>query len=370
MPITIRSTQRLIPQLRYYDANKVLISTSEALVYKTRSIINDAAKDSRPYPTGNPRYSPTGQPEQYRKLYKDGVMESPFLPFYTIWKKSQSQVLSPDVFLDVFPSQLDWQTKMRLEIKDLAVNLGTSLVEYRQTADMFQRFASGAAGAWRRFRSARSLKGRKRLTPCDVAAAELTASYGLEPLANDLFDSAMALQHRLEFPIYTRFVSKQSDRGTATRYAGGDVSIDWQMSQRAICYVKISPNYNQFTIGNPAELAWEVVPFSFVVDWAIPIGDALSALDALTNVDGLIGTVTTKRKYRHNFIPNNVLSDGYLLLNPSSMTYEGAKRDVIYSIPLPRVPTWNPSKSWRAITHGISLLTTLNKRCSQRNPWR
>lgn len=36
----------------------------------------------------------------------------------------------------------------------------------------------------------------------------------------------------------------------------------------------------RFGLTNPLEVAWELLPYSFVVDWFVPIGDYLSALDA------------------------------------------------------------------------------------------
>ena len=52
---------------------------------------------------------------------------------------------------------------------------------------------------------------------------------------------------------------------------------------------------------NPINLAWEILPFSFVVDWFTPIGpylDALSAFDGLEFLDG----------YQVLFTRENVLS--------------------------------------------------------------
>lgn len=39
-------------------------------------------------------------------------------------------------------------------------------------------------------------------------------------------------------------------------------------------------NLSSFGVTNPASLAWELLPFSFVVDWFLPVGDFLSSLDA------------------------------------------------------------------------------------------
>lgn len=253
---------------------------------------------------------------------------------------------------------LDWQTKMRLDIKDAAVNLGVSLAEYRQTAQMFKKFGIGIHKAWKLFRG--RLPTRSKITPCSIAAAELTASYGVEPLVSDLYDSMEVLLSRLDKPIYRRFVSRAyedrpiEEAGYQGRY---------HVSHRAIAYVELEPDASDFTLGNPLELAWEVVPFSFVVDWAIPVGDYLSALDALKDVKSVTGTVTKKTRYFHQHVvcPNGL--PDFKVEIPCQTTYRSHSRDVLASIPLPRAPTWNPSKSWRAISHGLSLLTALNQRC-------
>lgn len=270
---------------------------------------------------------------------------------------------SPAVLL---PTVLDWQTKLRLKIKSRAVNLGTTLVEYRQTADMFSLFARKASSAYRDYRDLRRLRFRK-LSPCDVAAAELTYSYGLEPLANDLYDSYQALGHKLTEPNVHRIASAVKEEHTEVWTSGPHRSVvDWSFKQYAIAYVEFIANANDFTIGNPAELAWEVVPFSFVVDWAIPIGEALSALDALKDVKSITGTVTTKRKWNSRVTSPYLENLGYSQENPTRHTFKGVKRDIITSIPLPSVPKWDPSKSFRAVAHGLSLLTVLSDSCQSR----
>lgn len=369
MTQTYTAANRVYEKLRYYNSNYELIQTQASTTLAWRDFVEDAPPSHRPFPSGDPRLSPTAQPLQFKRRMKEGIMESDYLPYYTLFKKVQDPVLNEIENMSVFPTELDWQTKMRLDIKDFTTNLGTSVIEYRQTASMFEDFAKGAASAYRSFRRGKRPKG-KRFSPCTVAAAELTASYGLEPLANDLFDSYMSLKHKLEEPILKRFISKKREEGSTVISNRGDIEIEWEMSQRAICYVRLNPNFNQFTLGNPAELAWEVVPFSFVVDWAIPIGDTLSALDALKTVERVIGTVTTKRKYQHNFVHEKILNGDRKSIIPATLDYEDHSRAVIYSIPLPRVPTWDPSQSWRAVQHGLSLLTTLNKRCNRKPGWR
>lgn len=263
--------------------------------------------------------------------------------------------------LTVFPA-LDWQTKMRLDIKDLTVNLGASLAEYRQTASMFSDAASTIGSAWRDWRKLK----RGKITTCDIASAELTASFGVAPLLGDVFDSVNALQNRFLRPIYKRFVSTASEKGSINESGTFHYIGSWSTSERAIVHVQLQPNDYPFTLGNPLEVAWEVVPFSFVVDWMIPVGDYLSSLDALKDVLGVNGTVTRKEREYVTAEYTLKLNEGWETESLASNLYESHERKLISSIPLPRVPKWDPSTSWKAITHGVSLLRTLNSGCGSR----
>jgi hypothetical protein len=65
-------------------------------------------------------------------------------------------------------------------------------------------------------------------------------------------------------------------------YDSGQDSVNWQTSTSMRAKVKVSsPNVaiaNQMGFVNPASVAWEAVPFSFVVDWFANVGQCLSAM--------------------------------------------------------------------------------------------
>jgi hypothetical protein len=264
----------------------------------------------------------------------------------------------------------EWPLAMRLKIKDRKVNLGTSLVEYRQTSKMFDGFARGLHTAWKSYKQARRLgltkgreqvierkrgSGRRGITPCDIPASYLTATYGIEPLLGDLMDSIQALEKRLELPVYQRFAVRRSS--SKVDHAG----ISWQTSEKAVCYLELVGHFDPFTLGNVQELAWEVIPFSFVVDWSIGVGDWLSALDAL---DGWIfksGTVTSKTRGEGE---KNSDWTGGTLIEPAKVLWEGHKRSVLNSIPFPPRPTVTVSSSYRRLANAVSLLWAVNERCS------
>jgi hypothetical protein len=191
-------------------------------------------------------------------------------------------------------------------------------------------------------------------------------SYGIQPLAADLFDSYEALRNRLDLPIIKRFHARSQEtvKGSGTY---GAVEWDQQgtVSDDATAWVRFNPHASIFGIGNPAELAWEIIPFSFVVDWAIPIGSTLAALDALKGVTSVAGTVTRKYDWKCRYVGLYSDTEGETVRSYRPGMWNGKmhKRDLITTIPMPRVPTWKPSTSYKAVLNGLALLTVLNKRC-------
>lgn len=364
MPTTSVSFRPPQLQYRYFECQGPRdVYSASWIKRKITTVKNDPQKRVRPAPplwksaTSLPLQSTEvacwGYYYQGRTLYTSSLCNGKTFKVYRdVWNGNNGSGVR-----QIGRPSTNWSLGMRLRIKDASVNLGTALVEYRETANMFNKFARGVSSAWNDYRKIRKLRFKK-VTPCTAAAAELIASYGIMPLAGDLFNSVQALNDRIVEPVYWRFVV--NDRNTVRFNKNGYVG-KWEVSERAVCYVQFVPDGpSAFTLGNPLELGWEAVPFSFVVDWAIPIGDYLSALDALKDVKAIKGTLTMKSWYDH--VRSTPPPNGQWIVRPS-LSYFEHRRDLITSIPLPRAPTWNPSASWRRIANGIALLTALNKRC-------
>lgn len=369
MPTT--TTINKPPQLayRYFECAG---ARDEYLLWPLTTVTRaENSMESRVRPPSPLYLYPTNQALQWTEVKTNGYYKSadktlvsqpmcngaPFKVYRDAWTGATGTIVKQTPRPDT-----NWALKMRLRIKDASVNLGATVGEYRQTASMFNKFAVGVHEALRTYRSVKRLRFRPR--PCDIAAAELLGSFGVMPLVRDLYASVEALQDRLSNPIYYRFYAK--DRVVEPFETNGVVG-QWEVEQRAVAYVRYEAEegYSSFTMGNPLELAWELQPFSFVVDWAIPIGDYLSSLDALKGVHSLTGTLVTKSWYNH--VRVTPPSAGKTWIRPPSMLYFDHRRDVLSTIPLPRVPTYSPSRSWRAIVHGVSLLSVLNKKCYKRD---
>jgi hypothetical protein len=136
--------------------------------------------------------------------------------------------------------------------------------------------------------------------------AWLEAKYGWIPFMTDVHDATMTLQDVVDQP--DRRIGRVRTSGMLSPYKTRVTSssiLNWQsvwihtdvLQDLSYRYVwRFAPNVldlpGRFGLTNPAEVIWELVPFSFVADWFLPIGDYLSGLDAplrFTHVGGTAG---------------------------------------------------------------------------------
>lgn len=267
---------------------------------------------------------------------------------------------SPIISEGAVPYDDDTDMKLRLAIKKESINLGTALAEYRKSAKMFGSAASAVVNAWKVFKGKRP---RQILTPCMIPATHLIYTYGVAPLVSDVYNSVEELALRLGFPVRKRYfahatgMSKQTSSATSD---GMEKKIDARMSKskRVTAYVEFDlENASRFTTGNPLEIAWELVPYSFVVDWMFSIGDYLSSLDALRAVSTMSVSTVTKVKYNHNVKLKFTNTHGVTYSNHNGVrTFESHRRDIGHTLPLPSLPTYKPSTSYKAVINGLALL--------------
>lgn len=258
--------------------------------------------------------------------------------------------------LDSEISKNHWATRLREEIGSRQVNLGSSLAEYRESCKMF---AGLAKGLWNAYKTLRGKRRRRRIKVRDIPASVLQYNFGVSPLVNDVYDSVERLRNRLDEPVVQRYSTSIKRTYTPeTSYANFDFKGVCTFKQRATVYV-IKSDFaglnGDFDFGNPVEWAWELIPFSFVVDWAIPIGTWLGQLDAMVGVSLLSGCVTTKCEAKAQYHPtgyNRIMSEGVF----TARTYE---RQVITSVPHASFPDWSPSLSGKRAINATALLWLL-----------
>jgi hypothetical protein len=127
----------------------------------------------------------------------------------------------------------------------------------------------------------------------------LEVKYGWKPLIQDVQNAAEALSKDFskdydvrirtkgsaEYSLYEPLFGSSSGRGTAKAYIGAKFLI-FEPELRVRSALGLT---------DVASIAWELMPWSFVIDWFSPIGDFIAAghaLEGLQFVDGYETTVT------------------------------------------------------------------------------
>lgn len=167
----------------------------------------------------------------------------------------------------------------------------TSLAELRQTTNMLN-------GVSKRVGKLLTHKGRVR-TAKELYSAWLEGRYGWRILAMEIRDLNDAIQ---EFDARRTIWTERSGYSyTDTSFEQGsrpvfdavgrhyyDIHVTTSHSIRGSVAAKVKPARFQT---NPLLTGWELVPFSFVLDWAIQVGDAIQALELVNAADGTTASV-------------------------------------------------------------------------------
>jgi len=84
----------------------------------------------------------------------------------------------------------------------------------------------------------------------------------------------------------------------------GDYDEVTHVRQQALCQLGAKLQgpelayLNTFGLINPFSIAWELVPWSFAIDWFVPVGATLEAITATVGLDFWGGRITTRRDYK------------------------------------------------------------------------
>lgn len=178
------------------------------------------------------------------------------------------------------------------------------------------------------FMSANQLRTRKRYT-----GAWLNYVYGIKPFALDLYAIACSDLPQIAWLkgkctiSYERYVSTDQKRGAFIRNAGtykttfkGGLSLSNPLTATLAGSGML----------NPALIAWELTPFSFMADWLLPVGPYLEMLASTAGYNKHSGSVTrgTKEDYWQTN-ENGASAEGYWKrINRSTISFPGP--------PLPR----------------------------------
>lgn len=192
--------------------------------------------------------------------------------------------------------------KLIEKFRDSSVNMAATFAERQSTIDMIGKRCNQAYTVLRALKrgrldkAVRILKGGKQPASKDAASLRLEFAYGWAPLVSDIYtladkefppDPEVFLKVAVRESVYhnkqikySNYVLNQEISGTVRASAG----------VIAIMQSPLVASANSIGLVNPALVAWELVPFSFIVDWFLPIGNYIDGLTAFSGY-------TIKQKY-------------------------------------------------------------------------
>lgn len=192
--------------------------------------------------------------------------------------------------------------KLREAVAGSDFNAGVFLAEMPEAFRMIAGAATNLAKAYRQFRKgnfagAADTLGKGSGRKVRASNRWLEMQYGWMPLLQDMEGGARFIARLMSQPVVRVSAShrcrKFSGYGSGTRsylQAGSSyqerygtlvvdfAAIDGIRSKQIIAYLKTVDQLELAGLTDPLGVAWELVPFSFVVDWAFPIGRYLSNL--------------------------------------------------------------------------------------------
>lgn len=200
------------------------------------------------------------------------------------------------------------KTECLNRLLDEKAAIGASLGEAHQTIAMFSALVTDGVRYLNAFkhgnlRAIMRRNGGKSL-PKSVSDAWLQYNYGWRPLASDIA-SAQANVHR----ALAKGLAISAKRGANLTRSWtrdnlpGDYNERVVVEHRMLCElgaVMDNPSLaylNSFGLINPLSIAWELVPWSFAIDWFVPVGKTLEAVTATLGLVFNGGRITEHRKY-------------------------------------------------------------------------
>jgi hypothetical protein len=269
------------------------------------------------------------KPSDYFRFAQRVTSNKPFSLKYRRWNRAgnywevwyvKSEHL-PTFYYEPFsvPFPLEWvdETVNKSVVKALnsiagdSAQVGAAVAESRETGEMLGKAASQLLQAYRAARRNdwRSVAHHLQVDPKNLLTGKtikdrwLEYQYGWKPLTQDIHDLALTglSQIRKSTTKQLRHYSgaswtDQSEYDLRGVHVRNTFSVSARTTFIATLENHFLSSLSDFGLINPLAVAWEVVPFSFMVDWFVPVGNVLQAYTATSGLRNDGGWTSIHRK--------------------------------------------------------------------------
>lgn len=226
-----------------------------------------------------------------------------------------------------------------------------------------------------------------KVTSMSLAERLLELRYGWQPLLSDVEGAAEFLAHRLQVPLekvykVRRRIEKSGEAftydglhppgappGPGMPYYGH--KTPWTSYQAKTISIAISERPDlipSLGLNDPLPVAWELIPFSFVADWFIPIGEYLytRGLQGIVKGKYMTSSYTYGAAYNtygvrctNGAIAGFIHESGHVSAAPAMQWRKGISRVVSTTAPAVPLPTFKPlakAATWIHAQNAVALL--------------
>jgi hypothetical protein len=212
-----------------------------------------------------------------------------------------------------------------------------------------------------------------------AASTWLEYSYGWKPLLSDVYAQAENLARYMTNNGYVVREAKASAHAEKVyEELKTEPNLYYKTRKRVVVSNRVSYTVryriqdgankvaNTFGLSNPALVAWELVPFSFVADWFLPIGDFLDNLTAYNGLEFAGGTKGTVRKADISCVTSNGPGSGTnprIWFDPFEFTCQQPCyykwREVLTGFPSQSLPSFKDPRSFAHAASAIALIQSV-----------
>lgn len=287
---------------------------------------------------------------------------------------------------------LDSQTlKLRDKLREKCGSQAMLLVNYKERKQSFQMITARATQMATAYKQLRNLDihgvmrtlgvshDKKTLEKTTWLArkkrfgdAWLEFHFGWRPLVMDIYSCIDILQqpcpsHTVKVRNRDKYTYHSEDRwtdiviynGQPKQYPFGSIGeTEYEVMMQYIADLQVdNPNVymaNQLGVVNPAQVLWEVIPYSFLVDWFIPVG---SFLNQYTDFSGMslgqpMTTTTITRRRVKRAVRGEVWEDYTYTRNESFAKAMHRERGISNAnFPMPSIPLGlSPTRAATAVS--------------------
>lgn len=261
------------------------------------------------------------------------------------------------------------------DFKNMAVNGSVFVAELPKTRDLVRGIVTDAVAFLRSLRAGKPRDALKHLLsdPSSKGLANrwLQYQYGIMPTVMEVSSALEYLAKRVENGVYV------SRRATDTNGFSANYTVlnQWNspiyvdqfafdtFTKRVTASGTAKVSYTKagtlasWGFTNPTLLWWELIPFSFVFDWAIPVGDWLNTLDSQFNYDGLIAIQLSYKSETRRTVEVTARTDsGGSASTTCYFNSDEFYRDLPTGYPFGALPPLNPHLSVKRLISALALI--------------